>query len=117
MKRTGILTIILILAALGLAGGMMGFPWFGNEEHVTMPTATADEALTRDATAYSKVFGVSVEEAKNRIQLQGEIGALDAALESSESATFGGLWIDNGPTHKVIAAFTSDGDATIAPLR
>ena len=62
------------------------------------------------------MFGVSVEEAKRRLLLQGTIGELNGILESNESETFGGLWIDNeSPEYKAIVAFTSDGEATVAP--
>ncbi len=82
----------------------------------TPVTISTYDALTRDAIPYAKVFGVSVEEAKRRLLLQGTIGKLDAILESNESETFGGLWIDNeSPEYKAIVAFTSNGEATVAP--
>ena len=82
----------------------------------TPVTMSSDDALTQDATSYAKAVGVSVEEAKRRLLLQGTIGKLNAILESNESETFGGLWIDNeSPDYKAIVAFTSDGEETVAP--
>ena len=82
----------------------------------TPVTISSDDALTRDAIPYAKVFGVSVEEAKRRLLLQGTIGDLNGILESNESETFGGLWIDNeSPEYEAIVAFTLDGEATVAP--
>ena len=82
----------------------------------TPVTMSSDDALTQDATSYAKAVGVSVEEAKRRLLLQRPIGELNAMLENNESETFGGLWIDNeSPEYKAIAAFTSDGEATVAP--
>ena len=82
----------------------------------TPVTMSSDDALTRDATSYANAFGVSVEEAKRRLLLQGTIGELNAMLQSNELETFGGLWIDNeSPEYKAIVAFTSDGEATVAP--
>ena len=76
---------------------------------------SSDDALTRDAIPYANAFGVSVEEAKRRLLLQGAIGELNGMLVNNESETFGGLWIDNeSPEYKAIAAFTSDGEATVA---
>ena len=82
----------------------------------TPVTMSSDDALTRDAIPYATAFGVSVEEAKRRLLLQGAIGELNGMLVNNESETFGGLWIDNeSPEYKAIAAFTSDGEATVAP--
>ena len=82
----------------------------------TPVTMSSDDALTRDATSYANAFGVSVEEAKRRLLLQDTIGELNAMLESNESETLGGLWIDNeSPEYKAIVAFTSNGEATVAP--
>ena len=82
----------------------------------TPVTMSSDDALTQDATSYAKAVGVSVEEAKRRLLLQRPIGELNAMLENNESETFGGLWIDNeSPEYKAIVAFTSDGEATVAP--
>src|SRR5258706_2011713 len=60
----------------------------------TLPSVspTPDEAFLADASAYAEQFGVSLEEATRRRQLQADagIGALDAALQSREAETFAG---------------------------
>ena len=43
----------------------------------TPVTMSSDDALTRDAIPYANAFGVSVEEAKRRLLLQGAIGELN----------------------------------------
>ncbi len=60
-------------------------------------------------------MGVSQEEALRRLQVQGEIGGLGAALEREETDTFSGLWLQHKPEFAVIAAFTRDGERTIRP--
>jgi hypothetical protein len=64
------------------------------------------EALLQDAAAYSTQAGVSVDEAVRRLQLQKEIGDLDAALTAEEPATFAGLWIEYQPQFRVVVRFT-----------
>lgn len=75
---------------------------------------TAD-ALDRDARQYAADNGVSVPEARRRLELQGPIGELGAALERGERETFAGLWVEHRPTYRVVATFTRDGERTIRP--
>jgi hypothetical protein len=75
----------------------------------------ADEALRRDAEAYARQFGVTVEEATQRMQFQDGIGDLNAALQANEAGTFGGLWIEHEPDYRVVALFTRNGKRTIRP--
>ncbi|HEX6083745.1 MAG TPA: PKD domain-containing protein, partial [Thermoanaerobaculia bacterium] len=63
-------------------------------------------ALLEDATSYAAQVGVSVDEAVRRLQLQREIGDLDAALSTEESATYAGLWIDDERGYRVVVRFT-----------
>ena len=74
-----------------------------------------DEALRFDAEAYAKKYGVSVEEAIERLQSQEEIGSLNHSLTENEPDTFGGLWIEHEPEYKVVTLFTRDGEQTIRP--
>ena len=70
--------------------------------------------IEQDAQMYAQQFGVSQEEAVTRLTLQDSIGELGAEIESNESATFAGLWIQHKPEYRVVVAFTKDGEATIA---
>ncbi len=74
-----------------------------------------DEALSRDAQEYAKQFGVTVEEATERLQFQDGIGELNAALQANEADTFGGLWIEHEPDYRVVVLFTRNGKRTIRP--
>lgn len=81
-------------------------------QHV-QPIASADEALEQDAQSYAADQGVSIREAMRRMQLQQEIGELNARLEAGEPATFAGLYIEHSPRYRVVARFTRDGDRTL----
>ena len=71
-------------------------------------------ALAQDAQWYADQYGVSLEEAINRLILQDEIGELGAEIESREADTLAGFWIQNEPEYRVVVAFTKDGEATIS---
>jgi hypothetical protein len=73
------------------------------------------EALEKDARWYADRFGVSVEEAVHRLELQEPIGNLGAMLVEQERETFAGLWVQNEPEYRVIVAFTANGEQTIQP--
>lgn len=82
---------------------------------------------------YARSYCVPIEEAERRMELQNRgaigpkqepgpapappadtIGAINARLQTEEAGTFAGLWIDNGPTYRVMVAFTRDAAATLA---
>lgn len=63
-------------------------------------------SLLEDAAAYAGRFGVGTDEALRRLQLQQEIGDLDADLAVAERAAFAGLWIEHSPTFRVVVRFT-----------
>ena len=113
-RRCGRTTTALVLLSIILAGGMMAFPWFDTNDGLPVSVASAEEATNKDTTAYAERFGTTVDEAKRRLGLQSAIDNLGTALEEGEPDIFGGLWIDNGEDYKVVVAFTSDGDETIA---
>ena len=71
-------------------------------------------ALAMDAQMYAADFGVELSEAIRRLTLQGPIGRLGATLEANEADTLGGFWIQHEPEYRVVAAFTKDGEETIA---
>ena len=72
-------------------------------------------ALVEDARSYAEDYGVSLDEAIGRLAGQEAIGALGQELQSRESATFGGLWIQHNPDYRIVVAFVRDGEETIRP--
>ena len=71
-------------------------------------------ALAQDAQMYAADTGVELAEAIRRLTLQGPIGKLGGTLKSKEADTLGGFWIQHEPEYRVVAAFTRDGEETIA---
>lgn len=69
------------------------------------PAEPPGPALLADAEAYAQSFGVTVEEAVQRLRLQDEAGLLGAALQEEDPQGFAGLWIEHRPDFRVIAAF------------
>ncbi len=106
MKRIMIIAVGAILVALVVAASLALSP--GTE------TITSD-ALGVDAQAYASDYNVTVEEARRRLTLQGSVGPIQKDLVDNESGTFAGLWIQHEPTHRIIARFTRDGEATVRP--
>ncbi len=85
-------------------------------QHVgALPTSTPSEALLRDAGAYAEQFGVTVQDALQRLGYQDDIGNLSATLQTNEADTFGGLWIEHEPDYRVVVLFTRRGERTIRP--
>ena len=78
-------------------------------------TPDVSPALLMDARSYAADYGVELDEAIGILIGQEAIGELDQELQSSESATFGGLWIQNEPDYRVVVAFTREGEETIRP--
>lgn len=76
---------------------------------------TEEQALEQDASMYATDFGVSVEEAKRRLELQDDVGELGAKLEANEVATYGGIEIVHQPEFRVVVYFTVGGELTIGP--
>ena len=70
--------------------------------------------MAMDAQYYAKDYGVELSEAIRRLTLQEPIGKLGATLESNEAGTLGGFWIQHEPEYRVVAAFTKDGEKTMA---
>lgn len=80
----------------------------GGAEPDLVETAVPPEALNPDAQAYADAFGISLEEANERLALQNSIGELGAVLEANEAESFAGLWIEHEPAYKVVVAFVGD---------
>lgn len=74
------------------------------------------QALKQDASEYAAAFGVSLDEARRRLELQDDVGVLGDRLETNEVSTFADLYIRHEPGFEVVALFTGqDGDQTIQP--
>ena len=71
-------------------------------------------ALAMDAQYYAESYGVELSEAIRRLTLQEPMGRLGATLESNEAGTLGGVWIQHEPEFRLVAAFTKDGEKTMA---
>lgn len=83
-----------------------------------MPVAAqeqVEDGPKRDAEWYASHYGVQVEEALRRLQLQIPAGDLDGILAEKEKNTFAGLWIQHRPDFRVIVQFTTRGMETIRP--
>ena len=105
--------IILVGVLLTITAAPVGILTFNQYRDAE---ATVSDALREDAQSYAAAYGVSLEEAIRRLQLQDTILEFASKIESSESDTFGGLWIEHGPAQsdfKVVALFTDSGEQTI----
>jgi len=81
---------------------------------------TLDEAMRNNpmllpATIYANHYGVTVDEALKRLEIENSFGetGLETELSSQEAETFGGLWIQDEPEFKIVIAFTRDGEDTL----
>ncbi len=74
---------------------------------------TGEEALVEDARGYAEAYGVSVEEAIRRLEMQGGTAPshLERELESSERDAFAGLWIRHRPDYGITVAAARDFEA------
>ena len=99
--------IAVAVAGLALAAGAAAPP-----SNAVSGVNSADP-LAQDAAVYAETYGVTLEEAVRRLELQAAVGELDAALAENEAGTFAGLWIEPRPTFRVVARFTERGRETI----
>ena len=105
--------IVLIGVLLTMAAapvGILTLQQYMNAE------ATVSDALRLDAQSYANEWGIGLDEAVRRLQLQSEIGEFGAVLEKDESSTYAGHWIKHGTSGSdfgVVVRFTQDGEATI----
>jgi hypothetical protein len=67
-----------------------------------------------EATIYAQHYAVTTDEALNRFKLGRSFPGLENELSNKESATFGGLWIQNEPEFKLVIAFTHNGKETLS---
>jgi len=79
------------------------------------PTAGMADSLRQVTEEMAASWGVSVEEAYQRLRIKDPIGTLQAELTEWEADTFAGLWIEHEPQYRVVVAFTRDGQETLEP--
>jgi len=124
MRETTYLFILLLLVTGGCSPSSAGPEDIPAECRIEPLDRLSDEksvmtesgeALNPSAQYYADDIGVDVEEAAYRLSLQESIGKLIACLSGEEKDTFAGLWIEHEPSYQVFAAFTRDGEATLAP--
>lgn len=97
---------------LALAAGSAAFIVGANGADAQESAAV--RGTPRSVLAYAKAYRVSVDEAFRRLGLQRSVGELNAKLEQNEAGTFGGLYIEHTPIHRVVVKFTKNGAATLA---
>ena len=105
------ITLGLIVVGLFLAGCT---PAVGRTAQ-PVPTAGMPDSLRQVAEEMAARWGVSVEEAYQRLRVEDPIGTLQAELTAWEADTFAGLWIEHEPQYRVVVAFTRDGERTLEP--
>lgn len=76
-----------------------------------------DNALRRDAETYAKWHDVSVEEAFRRLQLQPDLGKLDADIVKRAADAYGGAWIQHQPDYGFVVCVTGNVESISAYLR
>jgi archaellum component FlaF (FlaF/FlaG flagellin family) len=99
-----VLTLIVVLA-------LFDVPVSAQDPEPVPP----QEARIRDATEYTKAYGVELDEALQRLSLQDTIGDLNYQLRANEADSFAGLWIQHNPAFKVVVKFTGAGQKIISP--
>jgi len=73
------------------------------------------ESQMVDAQWYASHYGVSLDDALLRLQIQKDIDGLEGTLLDREKDTFAGLWIQHTPQFRIVAAFTHDGEKIVQP--
>ena len=107
MRIVATIAVGAILVALVVAASLALSP--GTQD--TTPITT--DALGMDAQSYAADFGVTIEEARRRLNLQDSVGLLDEGLTANESATFAGLWIQHEPEFRIVTRFTQGGATAV----
>lgn len=95
MRRTAVLAVALMIAA------------------TSSTRAQAQTPASQDAQTFAAMAGISVTEATHRLMVQAQAGKLERELAATEGATFAGLWLQQAPQFRVVAAFTRDSAATL----
>lgn len=114
------LVLFILLVALLAACTPSSEPAGPAPQSTTEPAVPTDTpALPTDifpeVQSYAEEYGITIEEAAQRLDWQNAIGDLNAALEANEAETFAGLWIEHEPEYKVVVAFTENGEGRLEP--
>lgn len=70
---------------------------------------TEQEAMESDAQHYADAFGIELDEAIRRLELQGRLLDQPLALEQNEADRFGGIFWEHEPEYRLVVMMT-DGD-------
>jgi hypothetical protein len=105
-----------LLSLAVLIVGSATTPILASSESSGREPAAALAAADYDAANYADYFGVSIEEARERLGLQALAGQFQDQLSKLSPKTFAGLWITNAPEFGVTAAFTDSGPTDLPAL-
>ena len=74
---------------------------------------TPDYLLSRDQS-YAKFYGVTVDEARRRNEIQDQGRFLMQLLAENEPETYAGIFLQHTPEFRIVVLFTRDGEAALA---
>lgn len=86
------------------------------QDNAALGVLNENESLLKDAQEYAKASNVSLNEAVTRLEIQDDIGRLDADLSNKLPKIYSGLWIQHVPNFKVIIKTTGDTEAVLAEI-
>ncbi len=115
-----IAVLCVVLVTLSLLSGVYPFasraePAFArnDREESPLPTPEVEEEIEPYIQMYAEAFGISYEEAKRRLALQGEMDDLQIRVTENEPAMNAGTWIQHQPEFRLVFAFTAANGAEI----
>ncbi len=82
-----------------------------NVEQVENPP----ETMFPEVAVYAEHYGITVDEALRRFEIQDAFAGLDTELGIKEPETFAGLYIQHEPEFRIVALFTREGEETMEP--
>jgi len=68
-----------------------------------------------EVAKYAEHYGITVDEALRRFDIQDAFAGLDTELSSKEPDTFAGLYVQHEPEFRIVALFTREGEETMEP--
>ena len=75
-----------------------------------------EDPVATDAAPYAEYYGLSLDEAIQRLELQGPVGNLQEQLMTTKSEVFGGMWIEHEPDFRVVVLLTVGDEEVVAPF-
>lgn len=112
---------VVVVAAFLLASTASGAP--AQRTRSEPPAAPARGAATAapqhafGADYLAERYGISREDASNRIRLQQEIAELVSQLKRGDDPDFAGIWIAHEPVFRIYIAYTDPSDRKLLQLR